>query len=200
MDLKKIKEKFKHKVKADIKDLDFVLDAAPFLVREVERLEIELKESEKRLSHLSELLKRRPPLEKTGKKGDAAWKMYVNEKTNRLYIELLGKFEYRSAKLASNNIIAVLPNLRNDFDVINNIGNINPSYNKKLLFHLKKIMFSLKEIGVRRVISITSPDTPKEISRIFENPSGSENFIASSANSVSEAEGMLDNIAKFLKT
>ena len=82
---------------------------------------------------------------------------------------------------------------------LDNIRNVSGLDDKKLLFHLKKIMFSFNEIGVKRIITITKPETPKAITKIFQNHSDSNSFTDNSANSVAEAEVMLDNISKFLK-
>ena len=199
MDLNEIKLKFKHKAKADLKDLDLILEAMPFLVREIERLEKQIAEYEKRIEHLSSLMKRKPPLDKKGQKGESEWQTRVDEEKNRLYIELSGKFDYKSAKLASNGVITVLPNLREEFDVIVDISKVDKDYDRKALFHIKKIMFSLKELGVKRLIRIDNPEAPG-FTTIFKNTSKEDTFQTSVANSVSEGEDILENVSKFLKT
>lgn len=199
MNLDEIKSKFRHKVKADIKDLDLVLSAAPLLVREVDRLEKELSESRKRIDHLALLMKKRPPLSKEGKRGFAAWKVTVNEETNRLYLRLAGKFDFRSAKTASNHIISVFPNLREGFDVINDISEISPKTGKKVFFHLKKIMFTMDEIGVARIVNVTSENTPRNLTILFRAALEKGELGDSNVGSVKEAETLLANISRFLK-
>ncbi len=199
MDLNELKSKFRHKTRADLKDLDLVLDAVPFLVRELEKMEAKTQESEKRIEHLSSLMKKRPPLDKKGKKGDLSWQTRVDEDKNRLYIKISGKIDYSSAKLASNSVITILPNLRGKFDVINDLSGVEPGYNRKDLFHFKKMIFSLKELGIRKIINIKNEKAPG-VSVIFENKSKTEDFQSSSSDSVEDAEAMLDNVATFLKT
>ena len=58
MDLAALKSKYRHKTAVDLKDFDTALSAVPFLVREVERLEGELAEREKRIAHLQSMLQR----------------------------------------------------------------------------------------------------------------------------------------------
>ncbi len=198
MDLNEIKSKFRHKAKADITDLDLVLNAVPFLVREIEKMEKQQGESEKRIEHLSSLMKKRPPLEKKGSKGGLQWKASVDEDKNRLYIQIAGKVDYQSAKLASNHVITVLVNLRENFDVVNDISEIEPGYNKKSLFHINKMVFSMNETGVRRIISVTKPESAG-VSAIVVNRSKEDGFQTGSAGSVEEAEGMLDSAESFLK-
>lgn len=53
MDLQELKDRFRHKTKADLSDLDIALQAVPFLVRKVEALEAELSNYEKRVEHLA---------------------------------------------------------------------------------------------------------------------------------------------------
>ena len=61
MDLNEIKEKFRHKTRADLQDVDLALRAVPVLVREIERLEKLLNESEKKYNHLSDLFGKKRP-------------------------------------------------------------------------------------------------------------------------------------------
>ena len=68
MDLAALKSKYRHKTAVDLKDFDTALSAVPFLVREVERLEIEVAEREKRITHLQTQLKGRTPVRPGGEK------------------------------------------------------------------------------------------------------------------------------------
>ncbi len=195
MDIQELKDKFKHKTQANIKDIDLALKAAPFLVREVEQLEKQLEEAEKRIKHLQ---KKRPPLSKKGKKGDAEWEVHIDEKKNRLHILFAGKFNYRSAKSASNSILTVITNVRREFDVISDISKMNANFDRKILFHMKKLMYTLEQFGVRKIVRVLNPEAPA-LAGIFEDKSKIDDIKIYSTNSVEEAESMLDSAGKFLK-
>ena len=198
MDLDALKAKFRHKTSVDLKDIDIALNAVPFLVREVERLEGELAERNKRIAHMQSQLKRRIPLSKVGKKGAAEWEARVDEDANRLYIRLAGGFDYASAKAASNAILQVLPNIRKGFDVINDISGLGPEFPPKALFHLRKVMYNLKKMGAARVVRIVPQG--QALIRLFDQAAQGAGFQVHTAASLAEAEALLDRSSRFLKT
>lgn len=199
MDLDELKAKFKHKTRADLQDVDLALKAVPFLVREVERIETLLRESEEKYQHLSELFgKKRPPLERKGKKAEASWRVWADEASNRLYIELQGVFDYSFAKQASNGVITVLPNLRNGFDVINNISKLDNFKDKRVLFHLRKVMYHIKDLGAGQIIRVAAPDKP-ELNGLFDAGAKEVGLKVHTAESLKKAESMIENVGRFLK-
>ncbi|MBF0100577.1 MAG: hypothetical protein HQK77_06675 [Desulfobacterales bacterium] len=198
MDIEELKAKFKHKIRADIKDIDLVLKAAPVLIKEINRLEEELNLAQERITHLSSQCKKRPPLTKSGKKGKTQWTTEVDEKKNCLYFQLAGNIDYRGAKSATNSILTVIPNLRPDFDFICDISQLNPEYDKKFLFHIRKVMYHLKLIGIRQIVKIINPLTP-ELGIIFDDNQKKSSYTVHSAKSIEDAEKVLENIATFLK-
>jgi hypothetical protein len=199
MNLLEIKNKFRHKVKADIKDLDLILAAAPILVREIDRLEDELQEVQKRFDHLASQVKKKPKLHVKGKRGGGIWDARIDEKQNRLYIRLVGAFDYKAGKAASNAIISLLEYIRRDFDLVNDISQLGPDFDPKGLFHLKKVMYHIKKMGVRRVVRVINPKLPK-IAALFDKKSEEAGYQVSNAKSVAEADAFLNNVGRFLKT
>jgi hypothetical protein len=198
MDLDALKAKFRHKTTVDLKDIDIALSAVPFLVREVERLERELGERDKRIAHMQSQLQRRIPLSKVGKRGSSEWETRVDEDANRLYIRLAGGFDYASAKAASNAILQVLPNIRKGFDVINDISGLGPEFPPKALFHLRKVMYNLKKTGAARVVRI-APKAPA-MTLLFDQAAQSAGFQVHTAGNLAEAEALLYRSSQFLKT
>jgi hypothetical protein len=197
MDLAALKSKYRHKTAVDLKDFDTALSAVPFLVREVERLEGELADREKRIAHLQSQLQRRTPLARVGKKGACQWETRVDEETNRLTIRLAGDFDYAGAKAASNAILQVLPNIRQDFDVINDISDLGPVFPPKAMFHLRKVLYSLKKSGAARVVRV-APKTQTLILP-FDQAAQEAGFKVLTAGSLAEAQALLEHSSRFLK-
>lgn len=199
MNLEELKAKFRHKTSVDMKDVDLALKAVPYLVRELENLERRLQESEKKYEHLADLVnKKRPPLAKEGQRGKARWKVRADEEKNRLYVELAGTFDNRSAKLASSSIIAILPNLRESFEVINDIRELETVADKRTLFHIRKVMYHLTQVGVGKTVRVISPDKGS-MNGIFDAGAKEAGLKTVKADSIENAEAMLESVGKFLK-
>jgi uncharacterized protein YeeX (DUF496 family) len=199
MDLSELKKKFRHRSSVDIKDVEIAMKAVPFLVREIEKMEAKITDYEKRIDHLSGLLKKkRPPLEKTGQKNKMKWEARVNEEENRLYINLSGELDYSAVKLASNSIINVLPSLREGYDVINNFSELQGPFKKRVIFHLRKLVYNFSQTGVAHVVSVRISDI-KPITDIFQLGAKTEGFQAFEVSTMEDAKSTLQNVGRFLK-
>ena len=197
MELNLLKEKFRHKQKAELSDIDLALTAVPFLVREVERLEAELESHKSRITHLSNMLNKRPPTSKKGKKGQGAWEAYVDEDKNRLFMTLSGIFDYQSAKEASNAIISVLANLRENADAIHDLRGLK-GVDQRAVFHFRKVIYTLDYVGVKRVVRVMS-DAPQLIPHLKKIYANEADYQMSAAISLEDAEAILDRSRQFLK-
>lgn len=199
MDLNEIKNKFRNKARVDLQDVDLALRAVPVLVREIERLETELQEAEKKYIHISDLFgKKRPPLEREGKKGNSKWRVWTNESSNRLYIELTGPIDYRFSKQASNGILSVFPNLREGFDVISDISKLTNFEERRVLFQLRKVFYNLKYGGVGKIVRVINPNA-REVNGLFEVGEKDAELNVYIADSIEKAEAMIENVGRFLK-
>lgn len=199
MNLDELKAKFRNKARVDIKDTGLAMRAVPILVRALEELEAKFVESEKRNNHLNSLVnKKRPPLEKKGKKENAEWMVRADEEKNRVYMELSGEFNYRCAKLASNAILTVQSALREGFDVINDISKKGTIFDKRSSFHIRKIIYNMQQAGMGKFVNVTASSTG-DTAKLFETLVNSSGAKAIQATSVEGAEGMLENVGKFLK-
>jgi hypothetical protein len=199
MELEELKKKFRHRSSVDIKDVEIAMKAVPFLVREIEKMEDKIAGYEKRIDHLSGLLQRkRPPLEKSGQKNKTRWEVHVNEDENRLYVLLSGELDYSAVKLASNSIIAVLSNLREGYDVINNFTELQGPFKKRVIFHLRKLVYNFSQTGIANVVCIKTSDI-KPITDIFQSGAKAEGFQAFEVSSLEEAKSTLQNVGRFLK-
>jgi hypothetical protein len=198
MDLNLLKEKFRHKRKVELSDLDLALTAVPFLVREVERLEAELENNKSRIAHLSSLLNKRPPTSRKGKRGEGMWEARIDEDKNRLYMSLSGFFDYQSAKEASNIIISMLTSLRENGDAVNDLRELK-GFDQRAVFHIRKVIYTLDYVGVKRVVRIMKDD-PQMLSQLDHIYSSEAGYQLSVAKSVEDAEAILDRSRQFLKT
>ncbi len=199
MELNELKNKFRHRSSVDIKDVEIAMKAVPFLVREIEKMEDKIADYEKRLDHLSGLLKRkRPPLEKTGQKNNTRWEVRIDEDENRLYFHLAGELDYNAVKLASNGIITVLSNLREGYDVINDFTELQGPFKKRVIFHLRKLVYNFSQTGIANLVCIKTTDI-KPITDIFQSGAKAEGFQAFEVSSLEEAKSTLQNVGRFLK-
>ncbi len=199
MDLNEIKNKFRHKTRVDLQDVDLALRAVPVLVREIERLEEGLQEAEKKYDHIADLFgKKRPPLEREGKKGASKWKVRTDDTNNRLYIEMSGAFDYRFSKQSSNGILSLIPNLREGFHVIKDITTLSRIEDRRVLFQLRKVLYNLKNGGAGKLILVINPAT-REVNGLFETAAKDVEMSLQTAESVEKAEAMIENVGRFLK-
>lgn len=198
MDLQELKDKFRHKTKADLSDIDLALQAVPFLVRKIEALETELSECEKRFNHLSSQLNRQRPLSSKGKKDGTEWEAVLDEKKNRLLLNFSGAINHSIAKFASNSIYPVLSNIRTGCNVISDISKLT-GVNNRVMFHFKKILYTLDIMGVDKIIYIPPSGDPLAFSA-FRDVSISMGYQVITADSIEEAEAILEKSTQFLKT
>ena len=139
----------------------------PALVQKIEALEKELDEYKQWNEHLLSKVKRRT-LEKSGKKGKSAWEVKLDEKSNRIHLVLSGRFTYPNARTATMHIMSVLSNSRRGFDIITDISNLYPSLEKRAIFHVKKMLYNMRYMGLKRAVLIRNPNAP-QVSEAFEN-------------------------------
>jgi len=139
----------------------------PALVQKIGDLVKELEEHKKWNEHLQSKLKTRI-LEKEGKRGRAAWHVRLDEKTNRIYLMLAGNFTYPTARTATMHILTVLSHSRDGFDIITDISNLFPSLEKRAIFHVKKMLYNMRYLGLKRAVLIPNPKAP-QVSEAFEN-------------------------------
>lgn len=197
MNLDELKKKFRHKTKADLADIDLALQAVPFLVRKIESLESELSEYEKRYEHLSSQLNRPRSLSCKGEKDDVKWEAELDEKKNRIIIKFAGEINHKIAKQASNNIYPILSNIRKGCNVINDISGLS-GVNKRVMFHFRKIFYTLDMMGVERVIYIPPPGKTTILSA-FRKASDNLGYQVITADSVDSAKTMIEKGEQFLK-
>ncbi len=197
MDLQELKNKFRHKTKADIADIDLALQAVPFLVRTVEALESELSDCEKRLEHLEQLLNKRRPSSYKGSKDGLTWHADLDDKNNRLHLSFSGTIHQRTAKIASNNIFPIFYGMRKECNVILDVSHLS-GFNNRVMFHFRKVLYTLDVMGTERVIFIL-PSDDTTILNSFRNASDNVGYQVFTAASTEEADAILEKGSHFLK-
>jgi hypothetical protein len=197
MDLQELKEKFRHKTKADLSDIDTALQAVPFLVRKVEELETELAECEKRFQHLSSQRIKQRSLSSKGKKDGVEWEVKLDEKKNQLFMRFSGEINPRIAKFASNSLSPVLTNIRKGCNVVNDVSTLT-NINNRVMFHFRKILYTLDMMGIERIIHVTQPEDTSVLSA-FQSASDSLGYQVIIAHSPEEAKSILEKSVRFLK-
>lgn len=192
-DIADLKKKYKKRSRANIVDMEQLQTMVPMLIREICRLEEEV---ERYQVYVKALEKKRLPDERKGSYGKAEWAVSYDMKKNRLMIKLIGVFDYKSAKMAANAVIGVLENVEKDFDVINDITDLEAITDMRTLFHLRKVRYLIIQAGVKRTVRI---DQEKEslISSIFKKHfQQSQDIIV--VKTMEDANAALENDGKYL--
>ena len=192
-DLEDLKKKYRKKTRINSVDLDQLQVMVPILLREICRLEEELAEA---TAYIKNLEKKKPADIKHGKNGNAEWEVVYDMKKNRMTIKLKGVFDYKSAKMASNAVVGILGNVEKEFDLINDISELEAITDMRTLFHLRKVRFLLVQAGVNRTVRV---DHEKEsvISAIFKKhfQEGPKAIVVKTPE---DAVAALENDGKFL--
>lgn len=193
-DIEDLKKKFKRRTRANIVDMDQLQVMVPLLIREICRLEEDI---EKYKHYVNTLEKKRPPDNRHGSFGKAEWTVSYDMKKNRLSVKLMGIFDFKAAKMASNAVIGVLENVEKDFDVINDITELEAITDMRTLFHLRKVRYLIVQAGVRRTVRI---DKEKEsvVTSIFKKhfQHGQEIMVVKT---MDDAVAALENEGKYLQ-
>ena len=195
VDIGQLKEKYLKKTRADIIDIGDMQIIIPVLLREIDILESKLEASEESRARLEA---KRPPLERKGKNGKAEWMVRYDTSTNRLYIKLGGVFDSKSAKTVSNHIITLISYAGKNFDVINDVKNLEAISDLRVLFHLKKVRYNLKQSGVKKVVRIIDKEN-KVIAKLFGNTGKELTEDVQVVESLEEATKILDSQPNALK-
>ncbi len=196
IDIGQLKEKYLKKTRVDIIDVDEMRVIIPVLLRQIAALENRLKETDEKLE---QLISKRPSLERKGCHGKAEWVLRYDTETNRIYIKLGGVLDAKSAKIVSNTIVSLISYTQKKFDVINDLLDFQAISDLRVLFHLKKVRFNLRQSDVRKVVQIINKEN-KVVLKIFgENvvdEFGADVYVV---DSYEEAEKILDSNQNLLK-
>ncbi len=138
------------------------------LIQRIKLLESEVKDYKEWNNYLQTQIKKRPSLEKIGSSGKAWWKLKLNEKSNILTVKIGGCYNYSSAKKVSVIIQGLLTYTRSDFTLILDVTELDLDFEKRALFHLRKIAFYCSIMNIKKAIRIISPEK-REMSALFND-------------------------------
>jgi hypothetical protein len=200
MDLELLKKKFRHKAEADVKDINLAIKAAPFLVKEVIRLEEELELKEKMIEKFKKRIKRQPPLVSKGEKDDFNWVIKINEETNTMLIQFNGVPNKSGAKICSNAVINMSENLEPGFSVISDLRTFDTSViNQRMSFYFRKVHYLFLRTNARYIIRVVS-EKDKEAAGFLDFPPDQKKILKMfTVTSVDEAKNIIKNMGKYLR-
>ena len=198
MNLQEIKDKFKTRSSISVKNINTVMEAFPVLLREVKNFELKLIESQEIIEKLNKLVKNRPPSSIQGKKNNAQWQGVYKEEKNLFYILFSGDFTYSVAKRSTNQLLSILPNLRNKFDTIVDISRMT-NLDSKSVFHIKKMIYIFKSTDINRIAFVIDKNRP-EILSLFEKMIKEAEIKFFVVKNIKDGENTFKNLTNFLKT
>jgi hypothetical protein len=110
---------------------------------------------------------------------------------NRLYIDLNGRMDADKISEAADVTIDEAAVLDDGFDIVNDLSGFKPP-SPEAAKPIKRAQGELKEMGVDRVIRVTDDETSQVVINAFERRSRDVGYSGETADSVEEADQMLD--------
>lgn len=110
---------------------------------------------------------------------------------NRLYINLNGRMDADKISEAADVTIDEAAVLDDGFDIVNDLSGFKPP-SPEAAKPIKRAQGELKEMGVDRVIRVTDDETSQVVINAFERRSRDVGYSGETADSVEEADQMLD--------
>ena len=111
---------------------------------------------------------------------------------NRLYITLKGSVGQAESQQVASQVIEYIKKLKPGFDVVTDISEFEPATQKaaEALLLVHKV---LMEHGVNRIVRVVGMELKATVGKIqFERASRSAGIVAESADSLEDAERLLD--------
>jgi hypothetical protein len=200
LDLELLKDKFRHKAEADIKDINLAIKAAPFLVKEVIRLEEELELKNKMIDRFKKKIKRQPPLVQKGQKDKFSWVIKVSEETNTILFQFNGIPNKSGAKICSNAVINMAENLEPGFSVISDLRKFDSSsMNKRMLFYFRKVHYLFLRMSVKYIIRVV-PEGYSEVEGFMDlTPEQKKQLKMFTVTTVEEGRHIIKNLGRHLR-
>ena len=110
---------------------------------------------------------------------------------NRLYVKLVGFFDYDEMKDSTDKTIVEAKKLKPGFDVINDVSEFKPAA-QDLLKEIERAQSFLKKAGVRHGVRVEGKAKLTNIQ--FNRIGKTVNYIADVVETMEEAEKLLDSL------
>jgi hypothetical protein len=115
----------------------------------------------------------------------------ADRQANRLYIDLAGRMEKADISEAADESVAEAEKLRDGFDIVNDLSGFKPP-SPEAAKPIKRAQGQLKEMGVDRVVRVVDDETSHVVVSAFERRSKDVGYSGETADTVAEAERMLE--------
>jgi len=109
---------------------------------------------------------------------------------NRLYVKLIGFFDYKEMKACTDKTIEEASKLKPGYDVINDISEFKPA-GQDTLKEVERAQSYLKKTGVRRGIRVEGKAKLTNIQ--FNRIGKTVDYLAETVETMEEAEKLLDS-------
>jgi hypothetical protein len=110
---------------------------------------------------------------------------------NRLSIDLTGRMGADEISEAADVTVEKAEALDEGFDIVNNLSGFKPP-SPEAAKPIKRAQGELEEMGVDRVVRVTDEETSQVVINAFERRSQDVGYSGETADSVAEAEEMLE--------
>jgi hypothetical protein len=120
-----------------------------------------------------------------------AYEINADVLENRLYIDLTGRMDADEIGEAADVTVEKAEALDEGFDIVNNLSGFKPP-SPEAAKPIKRAQGELKEMGVDRVVRVTDEETSQVVINAFERRSRDVGYSGETADSVAEAEEMLE--------
>ncbi|MFD1642818.1 hypothetical protein [Halohasta litorea] len=110
---------------------------------------------------------------------------------NRLYLDITGRVDADEMQDAADKTLSEAEKLQSGFDIINDLSGFRPP-SPEAAKPIKVAQGELKEMGLNRAIRVIDGDTNQVVVNAFERRSRDVGYNGEQAESVDEAERMLE--------
>jgi hypothetical protein len=119
------------------------------------------------------------------------YEIEVDRRTNRLLLDFSGHLERETLEEAAAETVEAAEQLDDGFDIINDLSGFAPP-SPEAAKPIKRAQAKLKEMGVDRVVRVADEDTSQVVINAFERRSKDVGYSGETADSVLEAQQLLE--------
>lgn len=119
------------------------------------------------------------------------YEIRADTSTNTLYLDITGRVDADEMAAAADETLSEAEKLRSGFDIINDLGGFRPP-SPEAAKPIKVAQGELREMGLNRAVRVVDEDTNQVVVNAFERRSRDVGYSGEQAESVEEAERMLD--------
>lgn len=122
---------------------------------------------------------------------DGRYDVRADDTNDRLYIALGGRLDAEEISIAADMAVEAARSLDPPFDIVNDISGFRPP-DPEAAAPIKEAQQSLAAMGIDRVVRVADEETSTVVLNAFERRSREVGYEGLTADSVAEAERMLE--------